>query len=317
MTDIEYKSNKRINQSLLKQLLIHPKEYQKIANKVDSIDEIYEKDYLNIGSMVDCALFESDKFDKRYAHEKQPPPPQILSFINYLIENSTEDLKYEHLYEDAFKHVGAATRKLDFFIKEVKKYSDYFQNRLNNKGKLFLGDYEFDRCEAVVNSIENFDLYWKYVGRDKPNVELMYQAVILFEHNGIQLKCKIDSIKIDHETKDIYVTDLKTISDYTNEFHINFKKYNYGFQAVFYMIAVMYYVENIRTELKDYKIHPFMFLVESTNHTGSPLIYSVCQETMDEKFEEVNKALELYKFYEENGYERTKYEIDNNCIIQI
>jgi len=314
----DYYSRKETNQSALKKILIHPQEYIKEISREDSLSDKYEKGYLNMGSMVDCLIFEKHLFDKMYASDSNSPPPQELSFINYIIEHNKEEVVSEDIYEAAFKYVAPKKKKIESFKEAINEvYYDYYQKRLNNPDILFLSEKEIEKAKQIAHSIDTHELSSIYFKANNENEEVIYQPSIFFEYMGLNMRSRLDCIKINHKEKIIIVSDLKTTSDRPSSFKYNFEKYNYGFQAAFYILAVRYFIKYLRPELENYTIKPFAFVVQSTVYTTLPLAYEVSQKTMYEKIMEVDIAVNLLKFHQQYGFEYTREEKEAGYILTI
>lgn len=313
----DYYARKETNQSSLKKILNHPQEYIKSISQDDSLSDKYEKGYLTLGSMVDCLIFEKEKFDQLYISDDNYPPPQELKFINYILEHNKDKDISQELYEKAFEDVGAKKKKVESFIEALEvTYKDYYQNRLSKPDAMFLSQKEIDKANNIANSILTHFLGRKYFVADKYE-ELECQPVILFEYLGESMRAKLDGIKINHKYKTILPSDLKTSADRPSDFRFNYEKYNYGFQAAFYTLAVKYWMKYIRPELADYTLLPFTFVIQSTVHSTKPLAYEVSQKTLFEKTLEIDQAISLLKYHKEHGFDYRREEIEAGYVLSI
>lgn len=306
------------NQSSLKKLLIHPKEYIKYQAKERTLKEEYDKDYLILGSMVDCSIFEPQEFYNRYAIEKDPPTGQTLDFINHLIPIYSLNEDNKESISKAVELTASKKHKEEYFINAIDTtYKDYFENRINNLGKTFVSKDLNMKCSQIVNSVKEFERFSELCDRTGKNQELIYQKEIIFEFQGVKLKSKLDSIKIDHDNKKIFVCDLKTTWDYPVSFMNKFYEYGYDFQATFYKIAMVQYILNERPELSNYNMENFYFIVESTMHTGYPLAFNFTEQKLTETIDVVAKVIDDYKFYKINGFERKREEVEGEFLLTI
>jgi hypothetical protein len=144
---------------------------------------------------------------------------------------------------------------------------------------------EYDRVTKCVQNLitDSYTMdYFKAPGRTGDK-EYLYQLPIVWQYvyssdlTPISCKSLLDIVVIDHEAKTIKGVDLKTTGGQLSYFTSSFLKFRYDFQAGFYTLALNYYIHQSRTELKDYKILPFEFLVVETNGYTLPKRF-VCTE---------------------------------------
>lgn len=319
LSDYEYFNIDRVNQSSLKKILIHPVEYIKDRERITTLDDMYSKPWLILGSLVDTMLCDPDSVSIHFKINKYNSiSGQILTFINYLIEHSKTYSDIEKHYQKAFEATMSKQRKKEWFIEKLTEYEEYLIDRIDNKHLVYVEPDTYKTAERIANSIGSLGVVNELCFKKSKAEEAYHQLVVLFEHNGVELKAKFDSLKINHKTKEIIISDFKTTSKMVHNFKESFYDYNYGFQAAFYLLALQKLIA-LNPLLKNYTVRPFYFIVETTNpqYIGYPIVFEVSENIISQKLQEVEVALEKLIFHQNNGFKRTKDELENNCIILI
>lgn len=178
---------------------------------------------------------------------------------------------------------------------------------------------------------------------DLPLVEVYYQFPIYFEHRDVKCKALLDMVIVEKsmetfvegEEVEPYIVsitpiDFKTMFDDTYNFMASLKLRRYDIQAAWYTLA-LHKCFNI-SEDSDI-IKPFLFVVESTSFQGKPLTFQLTNEvlnigrfgreavqlvdtnlfgsqstqtTLQRKVLGFEELLDLYLFYEANGWHEEK-----------
>ena len=149
-----------------------------------------------------------------------------------------------------------------------------------------------------------------------------HKKVFQFRFNGVDCKCELDGIVVDHDKKRIIPFDYKTTGDMILNFPKNVFKYGYDKQAVFY-------TEALRSQYPDYKIHPFRFIVVNRIQANKPIIFKMSSSVMEnalhgyvrfgtrqkgitQLLEDFNKHVELDKWdYPIDWYDNQELLIDH------
>ena len=119
---------------------------------------------------------------------------------------------------------------------------------------------------------ENANVNWLFNGAI--DLDNLGKTVIEFEYLGMECKCEIDDLSIDHLNKKIIITEIKTSYDIMNAFEYTYLKRRYDLAAAFYYIAVNQKFKNDEN-LDGYDIE-FQFLaVDTSKERLRPLIYKL------------------------------------------
>lgn len=121
----------------------------------------------------------------------------------------------------------------------------------------------------------------KFFYSDNDNIEFVHQLPIYWskhddsEHT-VDCKALLDCVVLDHENKTVQPADLKSIGKSVDDFPISFLQFGYYRQAAWYTLAIQDWMKNQRTDLKDYKLLPFKFIVVESNikSTKAAVVYN-------------------------------------------
>ena len=340
----EYFASTDISQSKLKTLLLSPQLFKK-----ETKNDLYfeEKEHFIIGAAVDFLFtFDGDMdfFTENYyiSHIEDKPTDVVKSIIHSVFDKINEILqpfesfKYFNEYKDlileaCIEHEYYKNLKDDTRVNKILENSNdfYFQELMLSKNKIILSKEDVKTILSIYVSITKNEYTNKYF--DKEIYGIINQLPIYFDIDGVKCKALLDRVCIDHINKTIQIIDFKTTGDYTLNFHKQLKKFRYDIQAAYYTTAMMKNIKN--SDLADYKILPFIFIVESTLQQGFPIIYTISESLLDTGKNGQNQAVvstfdrtafvshevlgykqlfDLHKYYEENGYDMPKIIKENN-----
>lgn len=229
----DYLNSSAINQSFLKLVL---------SNRVNT--KFKETPLLAIGSYVDCLLTSPhlkedlfiDDLDKR-------PSETIRGFLIQLRDillstgSSIGELKdHKDLVIQIARDANYNSKWGDEAIWNAieKDGSTYWEFLLKSNGKSILTKEEKELSNKIVSLTLDHHVTGKYF-IEQPNVDKYFQKDIYWTYNGIDCKGLIDLLIVEHETKSIYLVDIKstTVSSIEEWFRIC-KSKNYPFQLAFY-----------------------------------------------------------------------------------
>jgi len=170
-----------------------------------------------------------------------------------------------------------------------------------------------EKVELAVDQLKKADYTHKYFW-PADNTRLITQVPIYFKYKDLDCKGLLDGIVIDDEKKTILPYDLKSSSWGIRNFPLVYKRFKYYRQAAFYQHAVLNHFipeEN----LQGYELLPFTFIVTSSKRgiPEMPIIYKV--ESQDFRFgmQEIDDAIEQYKWHVENNYfDMSKEQFENS-----
>lgn len=248
---------------------------------------------LEFGTLVDIILTNSNaRYDVFYTKPINKPTGNVLEltealYIDYLVL----DLKYEDLVDDKIllekaRALGLWSNFKDATILEKIKtdlFYNYLKAKIEAKGKIISSPELIEAAEHCANVLLTHD-YTKDLFIESDDIEILKQVTLLYKFNGYLGKAKLDLIRIDHKNKMIYPYDIKTGTELPSNFENSFYHFKYYLQAVSYMYALAYLIEQ-HEELKEYRIADFKFIYISKKLSDCPVIYNVSDKLLTTFFE--------------------------------
>ena len=246
-----------------------------------------EASYFTKGSAVDCLITEPEKFDEQFAVIKTGKPSGMLgelcSLMNDYMEVNEGSLPEETLFKLAYQ-------KSEFKLKEEsvwKKYKDpkiqqYMNFLKNSKGKTVIAERDLEQVKAVVTMLKHSPATKFYMKDcvEHPLMDVYDQLYIEFEYEGMKCKGTLDRVIVDHNSKRIIPTDLKTTGKSVLDFKDSFMQFGYFRQAAFYTEAMRQWhkrspsPENSpKNDISTYTVEPFKFIVAEMSCRHTPVVY--------------------------------------------
>lgn len=277
---------------------------------------------INIGSLTDFYMTENiEDFDKFYVVLREKAPSgKMLDFCECFI--NCRDL------EQSFVCSGYKQDKVGVIEIFQKQYIGWCeeQEKVREGGRQIVTADENERACKVVDSINRCSAT-KALFTASEREEVFKQLEIFWKYEGIDLKSKLDLVKIDHLNKIIYIIDLKTTGFAVDSFKESIEKYQYWLQLYMYGLAFYYEFKNKIENIHEYKCQ-FKWIVESTKYPGSPCIFNMSHSdelkaenggTINGKYYKGFKELiSDYKWYLEHDEWVHKRElIENNFEVDI
>ena len=305
-----YYNDKAISQSQLTNLASGPKYFK------NKLEYKQESDALTLGSIVDVMLTESDNFYKIFIVNEYPKPTgQLGEYVDAIFKGFSE--------EEAYTIAGFKQKKIDV-VKELFKGKDcqnYYNFLLESKDKKVITKEEYGKANKIVTSLLTNRFTSKYFNCD--DTECLTQLELYWKYKDFDCRSRLDIVKINHKDKTILPIDVKTSGKSTYNFLESVVRFRYDLQAAFYMEALQWYIDNT-DKYKDYKLLPFLFIVEHTDYPGLPLIYECTEKDIHygkfggitktgvrlKGFDELIEDLKWYYTYDSWDYTR---EVIENC----
>jgi hypothetical protein len=276
-----------------------------------------EAKHFRKGSALDFILTDEGNFDKYFYVSRAIPPTvaEVGNFILSLKEN------YGPIYtplESLFQKNGEEILQLmaRFGLYNNNWKPDTKLNKLLTDENIayWLAIFEMgDRtlisyAEKDVVDIQAQkvrDAYENDFERLDGSLEELGKCVVVAELRGIECKGEMDKVFVNHEKRTIIIDDIKTTANSIWQFNSTFKRFNYGFQAAFY-------VELMRASgsFDGYSIQFRNVVVESEISERpaviSPVLDEIVMAYTDYDFPSlvnttVREAIESYKYHLESG----------------
>lgn len=240
INDLEqYRSYDALSQSFLKSIL------------VNNTKPIKETVPMFIGSYLDGLLFLPQYVDNLFqVGLAKRPSDAIKGFLDavlgVLLEKEPEegtslfiDDYKEQILTEAFKVNYQPKWGADATWNSIKKDGeDYWNEKILSQGKLVITKEEHDLCTQLTALTLSSPITGKYFV-DQSRIDIYYQLPLYWTYLEEPCKGLLDMLIIEHETKTIYIIDLKStgVESLEEWFRIASQK-KYNFQLSWYQQGV-------------------------------------------------------------------------------
>jgi hypothetical protein len=288
---MDYKEIDKLNQSLLKKILISPKEFLAAQNKYLTGNS--EEEHFVFGSVVDIMLTGTqEEFKQKYI--KVPDSLKCSDTVKAIVqgvfeEKSLSDFGLEHVsYRDVinkhckFQNYQANWKDDTKIDKIIKEGSEYFDFLLKGVGKTIIT--ESDYADAVACVIALKQDKWTSIYCNKKaipkDVEFLDKFVVEFTRQGLDIKGELDRVVIDHGKKTITPIDFKYTGKSIHAFQKDFWQYRYDFQAATYFIGLKEtpFIKDLVE--KGYVLGHFLYIVVERSLKNNPMIFKVSDDVL-------------------------------------
>ncbi|HEX8586134.1 MAG TPA: hypothetical protein VF680_17210 [Allosphingosinicella sp.] len=218
---------------------------------------------LRFGSLTDDMLVDrltgSTIFKENYVLYDDNKPKAMLGQLADIIIENYDTIPDVQTMLKIVKHneFWSNVKKEDVLLGkfDVPELHNYLKIRFETKNKLVVDQKDYDDALDCVNTLLNHK-HTSHLFNN--NFENHYQFPFSFEYKNFTLRGLIDKLSIDHDTKMVYIEDIKTGSSKACEFTKSFLKYRYDFQECVYTLA---FGEICRLlKLENYTLAPFKFI---------------------------------------------------------
>ena len=350
----DYYERAEVNQSSLKVILNDGIQvFIQQQNELIKQDDLYyeEKRHFVIGQAVDTFITNGeDEYNRKYYSSRltKKPSDTIMSIVRMTFDNAYrnfitlngEDAKSEGniddeelqelLIQSITEHNYQSNWKLETKInKIVQEGSLYWNELIEAQGKQILSEEEENIIKAIINSILTHK-HTSHLFKDSDEVDIIFQLPLFFEYEGISCKALLDMVIINHSSKKIIPIDIKTVGDYVLRFNRAIQKRRYDIQGAFYTYGIEKNKESIlelcnRTlNSNEYDIANFAFLAESTFTPGTPMIYVLTNELLEqgrwgdnEEVKGFHQAIEIYREWLNAGFSIENMFDDTNGVVWV
>ena len=249
-------------------------------------------DSLVLGTLIDYCLsdckgswqeFEQKFDDKFILLSVKKGTGQLFLLADLLYEYTLRDMdeegnitssfsiRFEEAFDKLQKEDKFKGKKVEWALEQFKD-SDaetYFSENLKAIDKLAVDSWMLDKCKFIVENVLMDDNV-KHLFEEKENIINFGKYVVEWEYKGVKAKSELDNLTINHNTKEIIITEVKSTWD-SEDFERTYLKLRYDLAAIYYYKAIQYTFQ----DLPDYTIK-FQFLVVDTSPQGlRPLIYKI------------------------------------------
>lgn len=254
---------------------------------LEKLTEHLETPSLTFGSAVDTIITEGfDAFNERFLVVDSNLDSEVTSIIKELYSEYHE--LYGSFREVPVEYVSQMAKNMGFW--PADKWSDQARyNGLIKKGNIdeyweFLVSAEdktvinvdtYNKVLACVEALKTSEATRLYFGDDKKpeGIEVFYQLKFKGTLNGVDYRCMMDNLLVDHNNKTLRPIDLKTSYKKEWNFAKSFIEFNYQIQARLYSRLLKLIIEQ-DDYYKDFTILPYLFIVVNNDTlTPTPLVW--------------------------------------------
>ena len=222
---------------------------------------------LSLGTVLDCLITEGI---------------QVFS-EKYLLTDFNPENKGEQLVESIFNYIAAPTLKdavKDGGVVQMITDSSYYPNR-NLESRLtalfkienywddltkaakdhkqIIASSLYDEANELVNKLKSNTLTNNLLFAEVEEGETFNQPKLRVTISGIDFRCMIDRLIVDHNKKRIFMLDLKYTSSSLDNFLDSYVHWNYQIQTRLYRSVLKEKLKS--TEFSDYEIKDYIYVV--------------------------------------------------------
>ncbi len=247
---------------------------------------------LVFGSAVDSIITGGiEEFESRFLVAEFPKISDTLITIAKILFNEyhTKCINIEDIPEDIIAQVG---KDCDFYagdkwkasrVKKIKtECKEYYSLLHLTPDKTVISTQMYKDINNTVNVLKDSYTTKSYFEKDSPfipEIERLYQLKFKGTFEGINYRCMMDLVLVNHKEKLIIPVDLKTSSKTEWDFYKSFADWRYDIQARLYWAILKQNLEKDEY-FKDFTLLDYRFIV-ANKRTLTPLIWN-CPFTQKE-----------------------------------
>ena len=284
----EYYSSGRISQSKLKYFIDCKEKYhgKYIVNAVQNDDTAS----MGFGRYYHTLILQPEKINEVYSLDTGL---KVEGMMGVFIEEYAKTQDKEASYIKAgFK--WSIEKVWENFEKEENQ--KYYKFLLDTTGKELISKDDFHKGNQMLQKFNSNAEVFHLLNPIGTGLEIYTELIIEWNVNfcKLELQSMLDRVIINNNMKTIKILDLKTTRDYNLKgFTYSIKKYRYDVQAIFYINALMWYIDNNPewNKYKDYDIS-FVFVPQCTefpHHCLKPC--DIDSSDLDKAYLEYREAL--------------------------
>jgi len=312
-----YKDKFYFSYSSINKLLFSPRMFYShyvLQQREDSTDA-----HLVSGRVLHCLLLEPDNFDKQFLLLSSKLPSGnnkiIIDLIfKYHLSIGNDSLTLSDYSPEILSHLLTINlhqalktdqQRLDkILVDENKLYFDFLKE---SSGKTVVDQETLDGCKSGLEVLKLNSSVRALLQLDKTDeddhVEVYNELQLQVDIAGLPFGFKgfVDNLVIDHDSKSIFINDLKTLGKSIQDFPDSVEYYRYWIQAVVYMNMV-----KEKYNLEGYAYHITFIVIDKYNQVYP---YQVSSETLVQWSERFEEVVTKVKWHYENKQYDLPYEL--------
>ena len=274
--------NLQLSASAIKMLLDSPKTY--FEHYVLGNKQTLTGKHFDMGSLIHCMILEPEELPNKFVKMGvATPSDSIKACIDHLLtlERSASELEeyaeeiieylkeinlYQSLVDDKKPNkdglmLTGDQKRLAKVINENSK--EYFEILIQGRDKTIVDPATWETCLEKVEAILANDKAFSLLRTNGDNEEIAYELEVNYKPDGFKFTLKgiLDAIKIDHVSKTVYISDVKTTNGKLKDFKASAEKFNYWLQEAIYVILGSSFLE----KAQGYKIEFNFIVVDNAN----------------------------------------------------
>ena len=314
-----YKKDFYFSYSSINKLLFSPRMFYNhyvLKQKEDSTDS-----HLVIGRVLHCLLLEPANFDNQFAVMTSKIPSEnnkkIIDniFRNYLV-NQNNTLTLEDYSKDILTHLLTINlhqslktdqQRLDKILTDEN--NEYFEFLKLSLGKTVIDQTILDNCKMSLDVIKANDDVRALLQLDKiqedDQIEVYNELVISIPNKSLPFGFKgvLDNVVVDHNSKTIFINDLKTSGKSIQDFPESVDYYKYWIQGTIY---VMLASEKFLKDKQDWNVQLTFIVIDKYNQVYP---YQVSSESLNKWKIDFEKIITQIRWHYDNKEYNLPYDL--------
>jgi hypothetical protein len=314
-----YKKDFYFSYSSINKLLFSPRMFYNhyvLKQKEDSTDS-----HLVIGRVLHCLLLEPANFDNQFAVMTSKIPSEnnkkIIDniFRNYLI-NQNNTLTLEDYSKDILTHLLTINlhqslktdqQRLDKILTDEN--NEYFEFLKLSLGKTVIDQTILDNCKISLDVIKANDDVRALLQLDKiqedNEIEVYNELIVSMSDKNLPFGFKgvLDNVVVDHNSKTLFINDLKTSGKSIQDFPESVDYYKYWIQGTIY---VMLASEKFLKDKQDWNVQLTFIVIDKYNQVYP---YQVSSESLNKWKIDFEKIVTQIKWHYDNKQYDLPYDL--------
>ena len=314
-----YKKEFNFSYSSINKLLFSPRMFYNhyvLKQKEDSTDS-----HLVIGRVLHCLLLEPANFDNQFAVMTSKIPSEnnkkIIDniFRNYLV-NQNNTLTLEDYSKDILTHLLTINlhqslktdqQRLDKILTDEN--NEYFEFLKLSLGKTVIDQTILDNCKMSLDVIKANDDVIALLQLDKiqeyDEIEVYNELIVSMSDKNLPFGFKgvLDNVVVDHNSKTIFINDLKTSGKSIQDFPESVDYYKYWIQGIIY---VMLASEKFLKDKQDWNVQLTFIVIDKYNQVYP---YQVSSESLNKWKIDFEKIVTQIRWHYDNKEYNLPYDL--------
>lgn len=316
--EVFYRNKFYFSYSSINKLLFSPRMFYShyiLNQRQDSVDA-----HLVEGRVLHCLLLEPENFNEQFiVISTKVPTGNTKTIIDAIFKQhlalgnnslSLTDYSDEILIQLSTINLHQALKtdqqRLDKIITEENiSYFDFLKESLE---KTVIDQETLNGCKERLEVLKQNTDVRSLLQLDKDeeddHIVVCNELQLAVDIDGLPFGFKgfIDNLVIDHESKTVFVNDLKTLGKSIQDFPDSVEYYRYWIQAIIYM----YMVKEKFSRLNDYDFKITFIVIDKYNQVYP---YQVSEETQAEWNKKFDEVVQKVKWHYENKQYNLPYDL--------